>query len=227
MSRLTTFLQGFVPYVYTKYPFWPQSAPQFLSFYAATLYFPLIMMAQLFLPTFIYLLTTCIRFSRKKGRKGSRLEVVIIFLFALFTNISYFHYEKAKDKEENIELFENKRRLRKSLSLPDIKFVDYKKRNEPEFSMEQSHILYIIFTFSVCPIFLTDIIVQMIRNWSLSPITYVLGLVYLCNLLLWLDFIRERKTKNNPTPRPPWLTWLFAYAENCLSVFDFVVTCFR
>ena len=95
------------------------------------------------------------------------------------------------------------------------------EKAEPEFSLDQSNILYLLFITGATICLGLDITVQINRRdiWNINPITEGFVLVLLANLLLWLDFawtiVRQRDEGDDTRPGG-FLSDVVSYSTNSL-----------
>ena len=190
--------------------------PELITFTQATLYFPLLYLALLFLPTIIYVEIIS---SRKYGLKkvtGKIVENTVFSIFAVVTNISFFKLSPAISSRVETETVT----IRRSQSVPNItntmrsgtlrqrsrsmdfvpSLIQTNEGQDPSFSIFQSNIMYSFYFFGTTVIFCLDLGFQMLKNGAFTNSSLVFFGLFLCNMILWIDFnlkLKQQTKMNN------------------------------
>ena len=184
-----------------------------LTFNQATLIFPLVYLALLLLPTVLYASMICFQHLRKHRRKLNIIDMMVMSIFAIITNISFLNTGQKK------VVFK-----RRTQSLPNLcqdseqtnliqrsKSVEHLKRCAPgetedmyriedsNFSRFQSNLLYALFFLGSLIFFCMDLGYQRVRNGAFTNTTLFFFGCFLMNIILWMDFnfqlLKKQKSK--------------------------------
>ena len=189
--------------------------PASITFTQVTLVIPLFILIVLYLPTFIYIVLINFKNSR---RNMNVTDVAVLIVFPMFTSLCFHKttdWGEFKSNSERSMLQDVKR----SKSLPNLYAKDchlklgrrtksaidltYKNKTKStaNFSLLHSNILYIMFVTGNSLVMSGDIAIQIHRHrfYGLNPITNMFLIIFLLNILLWVDFNnnrRRRQTEN-------------------------------
>ena len=180
--------------------------PEQISFSQATLYFPLMIIAVLYLPSVIYVLII----NSKKHMLLS--ERVMLFVFSIATNIFYAKSEplKQQNAEETGKEVVHRPESAPAIDVGERKVVAKGRSNsvpaawrptncppdkadcQPTFSLLHSNILYGFFFLGASIILGLDTAIAGLRNGRYSNITNSVVLAFLVNTVLWLNMNYSR-----------------------------------
>ena len=183
-----------------------------VTFTHTALVLPLSIIIVLYLPTVIFiLLLNC-----KNSRKNMDVtDTAVLFIFPIFTSLCFhktaFEKNGKSGRSNTHDIF-----IKRSKSLPNIFATNYKpklkrrtksainlafsvkKELTAQFSLLHSNILYVMFVLGNALVVGVDIVIQIHRNPSrrLSSITGVFLVIFILNILLWIDFNYNRRRKH-------------------------------
>ena len=185
------------------------NGPASLTYTQVTLVLPLSIFIVLYIPTFIYI----VLINYKNSWKNMNVtDIAVLFVFPLFTSLCFTkttYKGKVKSNSHRAMLQDNKR----SKSLPNLFSKDrplklirrtksafnlaYRDKTNltANFSLLHSNILYMMFVIGDSLVMGVDIAIQLHKHpftW-LNPFTYIFLIIFILNILLWINFNYNRR----------------------------------